>query len=136
MRSREVKFLTRGLTSLGGSVLATAAGIAGLCYFFPSSIARLSYDLPFAWRDRIDTREVALVFLDDDSAKKLHQPLGDVWNRDDIQTAPKSLAKAFDASGIFWRKIIPKPSFPKVINGVVTGVQTNTIRIVVFPKQF
>ena len=62
--------------------------------------------------------------------------VGDVWNRDDIQTAPKSLAKAFDASGILWREIIPKPSFPIVLNGVVIDVPTNTIRIIVFPKQF
>jgi hypothetical protein len=62
--------------------------------------------------------------------------VGDVWSRDDIQTAPKSLAKAFDASGAFWMKIIPQPSFPNLENGVVIDVPTNTIRIIVFPKQF
>ena len=81
MRSREVKLLTRGLTTLGGSLLATAAGLVALHSYFSAPISRLSYDLPFTWRDRVDTREVALVYLDDDSAKKLNQPLGDVWNR-------------------------------------------------------
>jgi CHASE2 domain-containing sensor protein len=44
-------------------------------------MARLSYDLPFAWRAPLETRDVVLVYLDDDSAKKLNQPLGAPWDR-------------------------------------------------------
>ena len=42
---------------------------------------RLSYDLPFLWRTTLDTHEIALVYLDEYSAKQLNQPLDDVWNR-------------------------------------------------------
>ena len=82
MRSRELKFLTRGLTSVGGSLLAVVAGLVALNYSSARLLTRLSYDLPFVWRAPLDTREMVLVYLDDDSAKKLNQPLGGApWNR-------------------------------------------------------
>ena len=81
MRSREVKFLTRGLTAFGGSLLAAGVGLASLYYIFADPLARLSYDLPFIWRAPLNTDPVVLVYLDDVSAKKLNQPLGDSWSR-------------------------------------------------------
>ena len=71
MRSREAKFLTRGLTALVGSLLATGLGLAALTQ--AGLLTRLSYDLPFIWRGKaaLGPSDVALVYLDDDSAKKL-----------------------------------------------------------------
>ena len=81
MQERQKKFLARALTVSSGSAVAIAAGLACLHYSFGEPLARLSYDLPFLWRAPLDTREIVLVYLDDDSAKQLHQPLEDVWNR-------------------------------------------------------
>ena len=79
MRTRDAKFLTRGVTVLVGSCLAAGLGLASLMNL--GSLARLSYDLPFIWRAPLDTGQVVIVYLDDDSAKKLNQPLGVAWNR-------------------------------------------------------
>ncbi|HEV3409594.1 MAG TPA: adenylate/guanylate cyclase domain-containing protein [Chthoniobacterales bacterium] len=81
MGKREVKLLTRALTSLGGSLLVTAAGLLTLHVVFAGTLSRASYDLPFLWRAAGDTRPVVLVYLDDDSAKKLNQPFGGGWDR-------------------------------------------------------
>jgi adenylate cyclase len=81
MQERQKKFLTRALTVSSGSAVAIAAGLACLHYSFGEPLARLSYDLPFLWRATLDTHEITLVYLDDDSAKQLNQPLDDVWNR-------------------------------------------------------
>ncbi len=94
MRKRDLKFLRRILPTLGGSLLALTAGLLAFTEAstsqsafvrwardFAGPVARLSYDLPFLFRTVPEPREIALVYLDDDSAKKLKQPLGDVWNR-------------------------------------------------------
>ncbi|MFL6526594.1 MAG: CHASE2 domain-containing protein, partial [Chthoniobacterales bacterium] len=81
MRKREAKLLTRGLTTVAGSILATVAGLLALHLFFAAALARLSYDLPFLWRAPRSTEPVTLVYLDEDSARKLNQPLGAAWNR-------------------------------------------------------
>jgi adenylate cyclase len=81
MQIRQIRHLTRGLTILTGSVLATGLGLACLRYSFAEPLLRLSYDLPFLWRAPLDTHEVVLVYIDEYSAKQLHQPLDDVWNR-------------------------------------------------------
>ena len=81
MRSREAKFLTRGLTALVGSLLATGLGLAALTQ--AGLLTRLSYDLPFIWRGKaaLGPSDVALVYLDDDSAKKLNQSPRVPWSR-------------------------------------------------------
>src|SRR3982074_380400 len=81
MQERQKKFLARALTVSSGGAVAVGAGLACLHYSFGEPLARLSYDLPFLWRAPLDTHEIVLVYLDDDSAKQLHQPLEDVWNR-------------------------------------------------------
>ena len=82
MRIATIKNLTHVLVITGGGVLAVAAGITCFLFSFAEPLARFSYDLPFLWRTTLDTREAVLVYLDDDAAKQLHQPLDDVWNRD------------------------------------------------------
>jgi adenylate cyclase len=81
MRIRNIRNLARGLTIIAGGLVAALAGLACLSFSFAKPLTRLSYDLPFLWRATLDTHEVALVYLDDEAAKQLHQPLDDVWNR-------------------------------------------------------
>jgi len=64
-----------------GGVLATLIGLLCYLYSFADPLQRLSYDLPFFWRGTIDTPEVVLVYLDDQSAKELGQPFADKWSR-------------------------------------------------------
>jgi adenylate cyclase len=80
MRLRDAKRFTRALTVAGGCALAILAGFA--CWLpFAEPLTRISYDLPFVWRAALDTHEIVLVYLDEGSAKQLHQPIDDVWNR-------------------------------------------------------
>ncbi|HMJ04988.1 MAG TPA: adenylate/guanylate cyclase domain-containing protein [Chthoniobacterales bacterium] len=80
MRLREHN-LTRALAVLTGSFFATVLGLACLRYSFADGLVRLSYDLPFLWRSTLPTEEIAIVYLDDFSAKQLNQPLDGVWSR-------------------------------------------------------
>ena len=75
MRDREKKILPRVFTIVSGSAFAIVAGLGCLLFSFGAPFAHLSYDLPFLWRTTLDTHEIALVYLDDDSAKQLKQPL-------------------------------------------------------------
>jgi adenylate cyclase len=81
MQIRRIRHLTRGLTIAAGMLLAVLLGLACLRYSFAEPLTRLSYDLPFLWRAPLDTHEVALIYIDEYSAKQLNQPLDDVWNR-------------------------------------------------------
>jgi adenylate cyclase len=56
-------------------------GLACLRFSFGEPLMRLSYNLPFIFRSNLDTDKVILVYLDEQSAKQLHQPIDDVWNR-------------------------------------------------------
>src|ERR1051325_1307521 len=78
---RNLRHFTRPLTVVAGSLLALAIGFACFCYTFASPLTRASYDVPFLWRGNLDTHEIVLVYLDEESAKKLQQPIDDVWNR-------------------------------------------------------
>jgi adenylate cyclase len=81
MRLRDARRFTRPLTVAAGSLLAIAAGFACLRYSFGEPLTRASYDLPFLWRATLETHEIVLVYLDEESAKQLHQPIDDIWNR-------------------------------------------------------
>jgi adenylate cyclase len=81
MRLRDARRFTRPLTVLVGSLLAIGAGFACLRYSFGEPLTRASYDVPFLWRPNLDTHEIVLVYLDEESAKQLHQPIDDIWNR-------------------------------------------------------
>jgi len=82
MQTRQVKQLVRASAIAGDVLAATVLGLACLRYSFAEPLVRLSYDLPFLWRSTLNTQEIALVYLDESSAKQLNQPLDDVWNRD------------------------------------------------------
>src|SRR6267378_7567874 len=81
MRLRDARRFTRPLTVAAGSLVAIAAGFACLNYSFAEALTRTSYDLPFVWRTNLDTHEIVLVYLDEESAKQLQQPIDDIWNR-------------------------------------------------------
>jgi len=81
MRLRDAKRFARTLTIVAGCALAIAAGFACLRYSFGEPLTRASYDLPFLWRATLETHEIVLVYLDEESAKQLHQPIDDIWNR-------------------------------------------------------
>lgn len=87
MRLPNARRFTRPLTVVVGSLLTIAAGFACLNDSedpkerFAEPLTRASYDLPFVWRADLDTPEIVLVYLDEESAKKLNQPIDDIWNR-------------------------------------------------------
>jgi adenylate cyclase len=81
MRLRDARHFTRPLTVLVGSLLAIGAGFALLRYSLGEPLTRASYDVPFLWRANLDTHEIVLVYLDEESAKQLRQPIDDIWNR-------------------------------------------------------
>ena len=81
MGIQQAKHFTRAIVALTGSLIVAAAGFACLNFSFAESFKRLSYDLPFLWRAPLDTHEITLIYLDDESAKELGQTLGDSWNR-------------------------------------------------------
>ena len=81
MRIPKIKHLRRALTIIAGGLLAIGMGLACLRFSFGEPLMRLSYNLPFIFRSNLDTDKVILVYLDEQSAKQLHQPIDDVWNR-------------------------------------------------------
>lgn len=81
MRLRDARRFARTLTIVAGCLLTIAAGFASRSYSLAEPLTRASYDLPFVWRATLDTHEIVLVYLDEESAKQLHQPIDDIWNR-------------------------------------------------------
>jgi len=81
MRLRDARRFARVLTILAGCLLTIAAGFASLRYSIGEPLTRASYDVPFLWRATLDTHEIVLVYLDEESAKQLKQPIDDIWNR-------------------------------------------------------
>jgi adenylate cyclase len=73
----------RLLSIIAGGLVAIGLGLACLEFSFANKLTRASYDLPFALKDptRINDRDIVLVYLDEESAKQLNQPLDDAWNR-------------------------------------------------------
>jgi adenylate cyclase len=80
MQLRDARRFARAWTIVAGCLLAVAVGFA--CQNqFAEPLKRTSYDLPFLLRTTLDTHEIALVYLDEESAKQLHQPIDGMWNR-------------------------------------------------------
>ena len=81
MRIPKIKHLRRALTIITGGLLSIGMGLACLRFSFGEPLMRLSYNLPFIFRSNLDTDKFILVYLDEQSAKQLKQPIDDVWNR-------------------------------------------------------
>ena len=76
--SRETKLFWGGVV---GASLAVTAGLVLLYVKFGLGLIHLSYDLPFAFRPRVQPAEVVMVYLDEDSHKNLKQPYNAPWDR-------------------------------------------------------
>jgi len=81
MLLRKRKRLIRLLAVTAGCLVTIGAGLVCFKLPFAEPLTRTSYDLPFVWRTTLDTHEIILVYLDEESAKQLQQPLDDKWNR-------------------------------------------------------
>lgn len=109
MRSRTINYLHRALIAFGGVLIATAGGLLCLHSAFADRISRLSYDLPFVWRPTIHPQEAVLVYLDEESAKKLNQPVDNVWNRA-LHTQLLDLLAKEGARLVFYDVVYDAPS--------------------------
>ncbi len=92
--------------------------------FMPVDSSTLEFSTPFSVQVGLNNNPVDILVGTD----IFWETVGTVWNRDDIKTAPKSLSKAFKDSGICWEPIVPKAYWG------ASPIPTNTIRIIVFPK--
>jgi adenylate cyclase len=124
MLSRELKRFARLLTVVAGALLTVGAGFACLHYSFAESLTRTSYDLPFIWRATLDTHEIVLVYLDEESAKQLHQPIDDIWNRNLHVPLLERLTKD-GARLVLYDIVFDSPSAdPGRDEGFATAIQT------------
>jgi adenylate cyclase len=75
------KRLSRVATILAGAVITAAIGVLCLRSSLSEPLSRASYDLPIWWRGAVEPRDIVIVYLDEESARQLNQPVDDVWNR-------------------------------------------------------
>ena len=63
--------------------MLVVVGIGWMLYYYPigAPLGRLSYDLPFDFRNRLPTPEMRLVIIDEKSARALNQPIDAPWDR-------------------------------------------------------
>jgi len=66
---------------VGGTIAVIAVGVA--CDYFPFAgpLQRLSFDLPFRVRTNLAAPEAVLVYLDEESARRLQQTFDKPWDR-------------------------------------------------------
>ena len=93
----------RAWGSVAGAILAAASG---LVYFqfekFGAELASASFDFPFALRSAGQPKEVAIIYLDDESHRDLGQPYNATWDRSlharllDVLSQQRAKVVAFD----------------------------------------
>jgi adenylate cyclase len=66
---------------VGGTAAVVAVGLCLYAFRFGAPLERLSFDLPFAVRTKIAAPEIVLVYLDEESARQLHQSFNQPWDR-------------------------------------------------------
>jgi adenylate cyclase len=66
---------------LGGTAAVIAVGFCFYAFRFGAPLQRLSFDLPFALRTNLAAPEAVLVYLDEESARQLHQSFNQPWDR-------------------------------------------------------
>ncbi len=108
MRSRNRRF-ARAFTIGAGGTLAIGLGLACLQWSLGKPFARISYDQPFVWRGPTTTSDIVLVYLDEESAKELHQPIDDVWNRS-LHTALLERLTTDGARLVFYDLVFDTPN--------------------------
>lgn len=87
------------LGPLSGAILTAGVGLLCLVSNLGKPLERLSYDLPFPLRKNLATTEVAIVYLDEDAARALGQPLDSPWDR-------RIFAKLLDRLGTDATKLV------------------------------
>ena len=97
-------------TILNGAITLLAIGAGLICFQYPilKPVTRLSYDLPSKFKTR-PTPGIVLVYLDEESAKRLNQPIDDAWNR----SLHVSLLERLSAEGarlVFYDIVFDTPS--------------------------
>ena len=103
------------------------AALGWVMFYFPigNPIARLSYDLPFAWRSNIATPDVRLVVIDENSARALNQPIDAPWDRHLHAQLVNLLTKA-GARAILFDLVFDAPSAnPKVDDEFAQAIHDN-----------
>jgi adenylate cyclase len=137
MQLRELKRFARTLSVVTGALLAIGAGFACLNYSFAEALSRTSYDLPFIWRANLDTHEIVLVYLDDESARQLQQPIDDQWSRN-LHIALLERLKRDGARLLFYDIVFDTPSldpardaaFAEALQGFGKAILGATLEIV------
>jgi CHASE2 domain-containing sensor protein len=69
------------VAAAAGAVLAIAAGLCLHAFHFGDGLINASYDLLLVARGDIKADEAVIVYLDEVSFQKLHQPLNAPWDR-------------------------------------------------------
>jgi adenylate cyclase len=108
---------------LSKPVLATALGallVAALGWIFLAlqighTLAHISYDLPFRFRSIVATPELAIVLMDEKSARVLKQPINAEWNRKHHADLVRALTAA-GARAILFDVIFHTPSADPAID--------------------
>ena len=77
----KAKRLSRIATVLAGALITIAVGVFCLRSSLSEPLGRASYDLPIWWRGAVNPHDIVIVYLDEESARQLNQPVDDVWNR-------------------------------------------------------
>ncbi|MFL6538467.1 MAG: CHASE2 domain-containing protein [Chthoniobacterales bacterium] len=77
----KAKRLSRIATVLAGALITIAVGVYCLRSSLSEPLGRASYDLPIWWRGAVNPHDIVIVYLDEESARQLNQPVDDVWNR-------------------------------------------------------
>jgi adenylate cyclase len=82
-----------------------------LLWYIPAGdgIQRLSYDLPFPWRNTIATPGVAIIYLDEASSKALGQPANAPWDRS-LHTRLLTRLTSDGARAVYYDIIFDAPS--------------------------
>ena len=100
-----LKFLPQ-LASTGAVILI---GLACFKFPFGAGLERLSFDLPYALRSNLAAPEVVLVYLDEESARALNQPVSEAWDRS-LHTKLLNRLTRDGASLIYYDIIFASPS--------------------------
>lgn len=100
-----LKFLPQ-FASTGAIVLI---GLACFSFPFGAALQRLSFDLPFALRSNLAQSGVVLVYLDEESARALNQPVNEAWDRS-LHTKLLNRLTRDGASMVYYDVIFASPS--------------------------
>ena len=115
---------TRIICAIVGALLATSAGFLLLTRPLGQPIEYASYDLPFKYRPFIAVTNVVMVYLDDASHEKLHQPYSALWNRA-FHTKLLNRLTAEHAEAVVFDLVFSDPGDPATDQALAQAMQDN-----------